>query len=204
MLNVVFAVAVLCFGSSVFAQSHSSIDSTRSTFNRNVFFDQSLVGFNSSLNFSGDSAAVNQMGKGWTGFGIRDGFGLELYKFIHLSILHTHVDQEGKGEANASFEANELSGNLSFNFASPIGNLGFGAGIVASRASLQTVEKSSRYSGSGQLENISWNYFMTPSFSLTSKVERAHMTYHQGSGNTGISKFTSNRTGMALGFKIWL
>lgn len=202
MLQVFLSLVIVSFSSLAFSQSHSSINGARSSFDRNVFFDQSFLGFNNKISLSG-SEAPEGFATSWTGSGIRDGFGIELYKFIHLSLLHTSLSEEAKGASTNHFSGNEVMGDLSLNFASPIGNLGFGSGVFASRIDMQQAEKSAKYSGAGRVDHISLNYFLNSAFSIDIRAEQAQGDYHKGSGDIELSKFSSKRTGLGLGFKIW-
>ncbi|SMF54911.1 hypothetical protein [Pseudobacteriovorax antillogorgiicola] len=204
MFRVVTIAATLLLSIPSFAQSHSAIDSARSSYGKNLFFDQSFLAFYGRITKSGDESVFGAREATWTGSGIRDGIGIEMYKFIHLAFYHTHIDQESKGGALEHFNGSELSGEVTFSFSSPMGNLGFGAGVFGGQVNMQNVDKTSRFAGTGRVTNISWNYFLTSSLSLMLRVERADGNYSQSSGDTGVESFEMTRDGFAAGFKLWL
>ena len=204
MLKFALTVVILLTGAPLFAQSHSSINGLRSSYNKNIFFQQSIMGYYGRTSKKGNPDLYGAKNQSWTGFGLKDGFGFEISKFIQVSAVHTMIDQEAKSSSLEHFKGNELNTNLTLVFSSPMGNLGFGTGLFASQVSMQNIEKSSRFTGTGREDHIKWNYFLSSSFSITASVERAYGIYQQSGGDTGIEKFTMKRDGIGLGFMIWL
>ena len=194
---------VLLLSRNSYAQSHESINESRSRYGNNVFFNHSIVSYVGTITRSGDESIFGEVDQEISGYGLKTGFGIETFNFVQLSLAHTLINHEAKETSLDHFSGSELTGDVTLKFDSPIGNLGFGLSLYGTQVSMQNTEKTSKFLGDGKVRHINWNYYITHGFSLNLKYESTEGIYRSQSGDTGIDKFELDRRGVEAGFSFW-
>ncbi|NRA65080.1 MAG: hypothetical protein HRU19_11400 [Pseudobacteriovorax sp.] len=185
----------------LFGQSHAGVDQNRTAFGKDVFVDQSVKAIDGTVVTSSDATTTSST---WRGFGLKNGVGIELLRFMQLSLNHTYVGMRAKHSSLEHFSGSELSLGLSFSFSSPVGNLVFGTAAHGANYTYQNFNASSSFSGGGATHSVGLNYFLNSSISLMGRFEQINGLYTHGSGNTGLDNFTLNGQSFGLSVLIWL
>jgi hypothetical protein len=207
-------IAVLAgvFGaqSEAMGYTHNFIDSNRSSVVRNLYVVQGIEG--SFGRFKADGVATSEDGFSesvatdayWKGWGVHSGVGIELFKFLQFGIGHTMVNERNQSNSLEKISGSRFTGETSLNFASPMGSLMLGGGVVASRYDYTRRLESADYYGSGYFYKVGINYFIAPQVSVYGDLRTSHENLIR---NTGTSMYKSIsldlQTGSA-GFAIWL
>ena len=213
MISYVFGSKVLtrlvtllafCGAHVGYAQSHAMINDSRSSLSKNVFVSQGVEGESGRFKkFSGnaDAEAVSQS---WRGYGIRNGVGIELFKFTQFALSHSLLNLHAKESSLENLTGSRLSASIRLAFSSPIGNIEFGSGLLASQLEYQNLDRKATFLGSGHFYSLGWNYFLSPSISIFAHGQHSTITLTQSNGDAGLSRMESARDGLGLGLKIWL
>jgi len=189
----------------VLAQTHSWVDQSRSSLQKNVFVSQSVEGeygrFEKHLtDASPENRIVNQT---WRGHGIQNGLGLEVFKFAQISLSHTLLNLRSKESSLENINGSRLSTGVTFVFSAPIGNLEFGSGVNTALLNYHNLEKTSTFVGSGHHYSVGMNYFLSPSISAFSTARRSEAWYKNNGGHASVEKINSKYDSLGLGFRVW-
>lgn len=197
------ALALLLGSHATFAQSHALIDRNRSSEKVNVFLFQSIDGEYGRIikNYKGLDESVQQT---WRGYGIRNGFGVELFKFTQFSVAHTLVNLRSRDTSLENMHGNKLSGEVTFAFSAPITNIQFGLGVIASQMEYQNYDKSGGFVGTGHYYDMGFNYFMTSLFSLQFIGKHSTIRHTASSGSLDLQSMKSSTDSLSLGLAIWI
>ncbi len=199
-----FAGLALVLGaSSAFGQSHSLIDRNRSSQTNNVFLFQGVDGeFGKfSKTYKGKAEPVEQS---WTGFGIRNGIGLELFKFTQFSISHTLLNMRSRETSLENIRGSKLAGEIAFAFSAPIANIQFGLGLLATQMQYQDFDKSASFVGSGHYYDMGLNYFFSPMFSFQVIGKHSEIRHTASGGSLDLQEIQSGTDSLSLGIAIWI
>ena len=201
--NYLVCLAVVLGTSSAFGQSHSLIDRNRSSQGNSLFLFQAVDGefgkFQKS--FKGKADPVEQA---WSGIGIRNGVGLEIFKFTQFSVSHTLLNMRSRDTTLENMRGSKLAGEIAFAFSAPIANIQFGLGMLATQMDYQNFDKSASFVGTGHYYDMGINYFFSPmfSFQVTGKHSEIH---HSASGGTlDLEEIQSQTDSLSLGLAIWI
>jgi hypothetical protein len=205
--SLAFVTGSLMLASSpALAQSHATINQNRSSLAKNVFVSQAIEGEYGQLEKHLNPAGEGPMrqSQSWQGYGIRNGVGIELFKFTQFSLAHTLLDLRSRDTSLENMSGSRLALGLDFAFSSPIGNVEFGGGATASQLSYQNVDQTATFIGTGHYYAIGINYFLSPSISFFATGRRYGTKYKQSTGQNQINSMTADRDSLGLGVKIWL
>lgn len=193
---------ILTVSGKSLAQSHSIIDQSRSSMSKNVFVYQAVDGEYGRFEKETKEGKITE--ESWKGYGIRNGFGLEVFKFVEFSLAHTLLNVRSNDSSLESMQGSRLSGEIAFQFSAPITNIQFGLGMTASQMAYQDFDKTSTFVGVGRYYMMGLNYFLTPSVSLVIQGRRIEAIQKASGGSSLVSRIESKTDNMSLGFSIWL
>ena len=201
-LNLFAISSVALVSSSLMAQSHSMIDQSRSSLRKNVFITQAVEGEFGTMEMTckdGDVTSEN-----WKGYGIRNGVGVEVFKFVQLSLSHTLLNLRSNESSLENLNGSRVSAELGFSFSAPLTNIQFGLGALASQMQYQDYEKSSTFVGAGHYYTMGINYFFSSSLSLQITGKKFETNHKASGGSTNLDTITSKTDNLSLGVAIWL
>lgn len=201
-MKSLFVSLILIQSGSALAQSHAMIDQSRSSLAKNVFIYQAVDG--EYGRFEKTSKDGTKMDQSWKGYGIRNGFGVEVFKFIEFSLAHTLLNTRSNESSLESMQGSRLSGEIAFQFSAPITNIQFGLGMTASQMAYQDFDKTSTFMGVGRYYMMGLNYFLTPSVSLQAQGRRIDNIQKAAGGSSLVTRIESQTDNLSLGFGIWL
>ena len=192
-------------------QSHEYIMMMRSSTDSHIFVSESVEGvygsFRRSSGGEGSAAAIAPSSgerSTWQGYELKTTVGLELRKFLSLSVGHDSVTMRSKDDSQENIRGSKLAGEAKLAFVSPMGNLEFGGAVTGSRYDYQKSALSGGYFGSGYYYLIGWNYFMTNRVSVfgNAKIIQEHLV--PNGGDETIPTMDTNMTALGAGFSLWL
>lgn len=203
ILKFMTALALLLSTNDAFSESHAVIDRNRSSEKANVFLVQSIDGEYGRIKktYKDPLESVNQT---WRGYGIRNGFGIELFKFTQFSVAHTLINLRSKNSSLENMHGSRLSGEVTFAFSAPITNIQFGLGIIASQMEYQNYERSGAFVGTGHYYDMGFNYFMTSMFSLQFIGKHSTIRHTASGGSLELQQMKSSMDCLSLGLSIWI
>lgn len=201
--NHLAALALILGAQAAHGQTHSLVDRNRSSERTNVFLFQSIDGEYGRFQktYKSQPDPVTQT---WRGYGIRNGVGVELFKFTQFSVAHTLLNMRSRDTSLENMRGSKLSGEVTFAFSAPITNIQFGLGVLASQMDYQDFEKSGAYVGTGHYFNMGFNYFVSPMFSLQFLGKRSTMRHSASGGSLDLQEIHSNTDSLSLGLAIWI
>ncbi len=200
-----FGLVWLAFMSSVgLSQSHAMINDSRSSLSKNIFISQGIEGEYGRFTKVATEADVASSTQTWRGYGIRNGVGIELFKFTQFAMSHSLINLNARESSLENLTGSRFSASLRLAFSSPIGNIEFGSGLSASQLDYQNIDKKATFIGSGHFYSIGWNYFLSPSISIFAHGQHSNISLNQSNGNSGLTRMESARDGLGFGLKVWL
>ncbi|WP_141736015.1 hypothetical protein [Oligoflexus tunisiensis] len=201
--NYFASLCLLLGAQTALAQSHALVDRNRSSERANVFIFQSIDGEYGRIqkSFKSQPETVNQT---WRGYGIRNGVGVELFKFTQFSLSHTLVNLRSRDSSLENMRGSRLSGEVTFAFSAPITNIQFGLGVIASQMDYQNYEKSGAYVGTGHYFNMGFNYFVSQMFSVQFLGKRSTTRHTASGGSLDLQEMHSNTDSLSFGLAIWI
>jgi hypothetical protein len=203
--NAAFASVVLVSSSFAFAQSsaHARIDQSRSSLSKNVFLTTSVEGeYGRVQRTEKDSGVIDNAS--WRGYGIRNGLGVEAFKFTQFSLSHTLLNLRSQDQGRENLTGSRLAAEFALAFSSPLANLHFGMGMLASNLQYQSLEKSSSYTGTGHYYSVGLNYFFSQSVSVQMTGKRIESNNKRTGGSADYSSLNANTDNLSLGIAVWL
>ena len=202
--SILFLIAVLVASPTLLAQTHYGVNQNRNVYGKDVFVDQSVVGVFGNVTKSGNAETFGVASQSWRGYGLKNGVGTELFRFMQLSLTHTLLNLRSNASSLEHLNGSELTALVSFSFNSPIGNLFFGTGFHGSTFSYQNFDKSSTFGGLGQNHMLGINYFLNDTISIYGKVEKTYGSYRRNGGSNDVDSLSLTSDGFGLGVMIWL
>lgn len=201
--NYFVGLALLLVTQMVQAQSHSLVDRNRSSERTNVFLFQSVDGEFGKVqkSFKSQPEAVNQT---WRGYGIRNGVGIELFKFTQFSLSHTLLNMRSRDTSLENMRGSKLAGEITFAFSAPITNIQFGLGIIASQMDYQNYDKSGSYVGTGHYYNMGFNYFLSQMFSVQVIGKHSTIRHSASGGSLDLQEIQTSTDSLSFGLAIWI
>jgi len=199
--SVCLVVAVFIAPLDVLAYSHQYINTMRSGVKDNIFVHQAIEGEFGSLGFNVDG---EQSSEAWAGYGFRNGFGIELMKFVQFGANHTYLNMSNRDSSNERLVGSRFTGDVKFVFSAPIINLEMGGGAIVSRYDYHRELSRSGVMGAGLYYTLGVNYFMSHRVSLFTQVKSVEETLTRSSGTSLDSNLGLNTTSIGAGFAIWL
>jgi hypothetical protein len=201
--NFFASLGLLLGAQSALAQSHAVVDRYRSSERANVFIFQSIDGEYGRVqkSFKSQPETVSQT---WRGYGIRNGVGVELFKFTQFSLSHTLLNLRSRDSSLENMRGSKLAGEVTFAFSAPITNIQFGLGVIASQLDYQDHEKSGAYVGTGHYYNMGFNYFVSQMFSVQLLGRRSVIRHSASGGSLDLQEMHSNSDSLSFGLAIWI
>jgi hypothetical protein len=199
-----FMALILLLGAQLAqGQSHSLVDRNRSSERTNVFLFQSLDGefgkFQKS--FKTQPEPVTQT---WRGYGIRNGVGIELFKFTQFSLSHTLLNMRSRDSSLENMRGSRIAGEITFAFSAPITNIQFGLGVIASQMEYQNYDRSGAYVGTGHYYNMGFNYFLSQMFSVQVLGKHSTIRHSASGGSLDLQEIQSSTDSLSFGLAIWI
>lgn len=185
------------------AGSHSEIDRNRSSQSNNVFLVQAVDGEFGKLSKTKEGASEPQT-QTWRGYGIRNGLGIELFKFTQFSLSHTLLNLRSRDTSLENMRGSQIAGKLSFAFSAPITNIQFGMGIIASQMEYQNLEQSSSFVGTGHFYEMGFNYFFSPMFSFQTIGKHSTIRHSAAGGSAQFKEIFTQTDSLSFGLAIWI
>ncbi len=201
--NLMFSLFGLSLAATALGQSHAMIDRNRSSWQNNIFLTQSIEGeYGSFETKASDSDAVSH--KTWRGYGIRNGVGMEAFKFIQFSLSHTMFHQNAKSSSLENARGSRLAADLGLVFSAPIANIQFNAGLTAAEMDYQKGDENAAYSGTGRYLGLGLTYFFSPRLSLQALGKQMSSFYAKDGGNLAQDRIETKMENFSLGLSVWL
>jgi hypothetical protein len=204
LMRFLFAVAVGWLSTSpLFAQSHSMIDRSRSSQTTTLFITQSVDGeYGVFEKKSRGSDLISD--QTWRGYGIRNGIGIEVFKFTQFALSHTLLNMRSKESGLENLRGSRLAGEMNFVFSAPVTNIQFGFGVLASQMEYQAFDRSASFVGGGHFYSMGLNYFFTPQFSFMLTGKRLESKYSASGGSLAVESLRSQTDSLSFGLSIWI
>ena len=187
--------------SQVLAYSHQYVNTMRSGVTDNMFVHQAIEGEFGRMGLQIDGEPASEA---WAGYGFRNGFGIELMKFVQFGAHHTYLNMNNRESSNERMVGSRFSGDVKFVFSAPIINLEMGGGAILSRYDYHRELTRSGLMGTGLYYMIGVNYFMSHRMSFFTQVKSVEEGLTKTSGNAFDSDLTLNTTSIGAGFASWL
>jgi hypothetical protein len=199
----ILASLLLGYSSFAFGQSHQYIDQSRSSFNKNVYIQTSVEGeYGRYQMLPKEGSTIHT--ESWRGYGIRNGVGVEVMKFVQFGLSHTLVNSRSNESSLETLNGSRLSADLALSFSAPICNLQFGIGMIGSQMEYQALQQSSSFTGTGHYYSVGTTYFLTPSISFQTNFKRVEANSKLTGGTAQYSQFKANTDNLSLGIGVWL
>lgn len=189
--------------SPLLAQSHSMIDRNRSSQTTNLFITQSIDGEYGTFEKKsrGSDVLTDQT---WRGYGIRNGIGIEVFKFTQFALSHTLLNMRSKESGLENLRGSRLAAEMNFVFSAPVTNIQFGFGLLASQMEYQAFDRSASFVGGGHYSSMGLNYFFTPQFSFILSGKRLESNYSASGGSLAVESLRSLTDSLSFGLSIWI
>ncbi len=204
MIRFSLMVIAMLMSPALFAQDHYDISQNRSLYGKTIFIDQSITGMIGKISKSGNPETIDSNSQDWRGYGIRNGIGLELFRFTQLSLSHTLLNLRSKATSLEHLNGSEIAASISLSFSSPLGNIFFGTSLLGASLAYQNYDKSSSFLGSGYKHYMGLNYFLSSTISIFGKLEKNLTRYTRNTGDSGIDSLDVKFDGFGIGVMIWL
>lgn len=203
MSMVVALVLASVSGTALAQSSHAMIDRSRSSFYKNMFLTTSLEGEYGKISKTEKGSDLLNT-ESWSGYGIRNGLGIEMMKFTQFSLSHTLLNLQSAKSSAENLTGSRIAGEFTLSFSAPITNIQFGLGMVVSNLQYQSLDKRSSYAGTGHYYTIGFNHFFTPSISFQAIAKRLEGENRLSGGEAQVTKFKSATDNLSLGIAVWL
>ncbi len=201
-LPLMSALLLTLFASeAAHAYSHQYINMSRSSQGRYIFVTQSFEGEFGQYTSKGERGTVS---KTWQGYGIQNGVGMEIMKFVQFGVSHTQVNNRAKGDAGQRILGSRLAGDMKLVFSAPVGNLEAGFGMLASRLDYQSGLEQASLLGSGMYYSLGVNYFLSGNVSFFGQARQYAENLVYNSGSADISSIQTDSRSIGFGFSVWL
>ena len=203
MIHGLIAFFFLVSMGTAHAQSHAMIDRSRSSELKNFYITQSIEGEFGTIakKEKGSALAAPET---WRGYGIRNGFGIEIFRFTQFALSHTLLNLRSKNSGLETLHGSRLAGEMNFAFSAPVTNIQFGLGLTASQLEYQNFDKSGLFVGVGQYYTMGFNYFMSPNFSLQVLGKHFENHYSNGGGSLSLESLDASFDNLSFGLNIWI
>ncbi len=194
---------ILAVSGQTQAQSHAMIDRSRSSEMKNFFITQSVEGEFGTIAKKEKGGALGSPDT-WRGYGIKNGFGIEVFRFTQFALSHTLLNLRSKESGLETLRGSRLAGEMNFAFSAPVTNIQFGFGLTASQMEYQNFEHSGLFVGIGQYYTAGFNYFLSPNFSLL--ILGKHFESHQSNagGSSQLESIETSFDNLSVGLNIWI
>jgi hypothetical protein len=200
--NYLAVLALLWCAQTALGQSHSLIDRNRSSEKTNVFLVQSLDGEFGKVHKTYKTQP--EASQAWRGYGIRNGIGVELFKFTQFSMSHTLLNMRSRDSSMENMRGSKLAGEVTFAFSAPITNIQFGFGLIAAQMEYQNFDTSGSYIGTGRYYNMGFNYFISQMFSVQFIGKHTSIRHSASGGSLDLQEIQANTDSLSLGLAIWI
>ena len=179
------------------------IDKSRSSEVKNLYITQSI---------EGEFGRIRKKERGmdysapttWRGYGIRNGFGVEIFRFTQFAVSHTLLNIRSKESGLENLRGSRLAGEMNFAFSSPMTNIQFGLGISASQLEYQNFNESGLFVGGGTYFTMGFNYFLSPTFSMQVIGKHFETKYTSSGGSLSLEEMGTSFDNLGLGINIWI
>ncbi|MBC7661509.1 MAG: hypothetical protein H7249_17570 [Chitinophagaceae bacterium] len=203
LVRIAMTSVLLALSGSAFAETHAMIDQSRSSFNKTMFVTTSVEGETGTMEKT-LKGSNDVMSESWHGYGIRNGVGVEAFKFIQFSLSHTLINMRSADSSLETLSGSRLSAEIAFEFSAPLTNIEFGLGMLGDNLTYLSNEKSGTVVGSGHFYSMGINYFLTPSVSFQATGKRLEVNNQMSGGSSDINKLSSKTDSLSAGIAIWL
>jgi hypothetical protein len=201
--NWCLGLVALAMSSAAVGQSHALIDKSRSSEVKNLYVSQSI---------EGEFGRIRKKERGsdfaspttWRGYGIRNGLGVEIFRFTQFAISHTLLNIRSKESSLENLRGSRLAGEMNFAFSSPMTNIQFGLGVAASQLEYQNFQESGLFVGGGTYYTMGFNYFMSPTFSIQLIGKHFETRYTSSGGSLELEELGASFDNLGVGINIWL
>lgn len=203
LLNYLALLSLFLGTQAAWAQSHSLIDRNRSSEKSNVFLFQSIDGEFGKVMKTYKSQPESET-QSWRGYGIRNGVGIELFKFTQFSMAHTLLNLRSRESSLENMRGSKFTGEVTFAFSAPITNIQFGLGMIVGQMEYQNFDKSGAYVGTGHYYDMGFNYFISQMFSLQVIGKHSLIRYTASGGSLELQEIQSSTDSLSFGLAIWI
>lgn len=197
------ALALLSVAADAQGQSHAMIDRNRSSWQNNFFLTQNIEGEYGRFTKS-DSEQSAPVKQSWHGYGVRNGMGIEVLKFVQFSLSHTMFSLRSKETTLENAQGSRLGAEVSLVFSAPLANIQFSGGLTAADLDYQSLDRSASYAGTGRYLGVGVNYFFNPRLSLQLSAKRADAEFKKNGGNLSVHSLKAKTEQFSLGLAVWL
>lgn len=202
--SLVLAFVLASISGTAMAQSsHAMIDRSRSSFYKNIFLTTSVEGEYGKLSKTEKGSELLK-NESWSGYGIRNGLGIEMMKFTQFSLSHTLLNFRSAKSSLENLTGSRIAGEFTLSFSAPITNIQFGIGFAASNLEHQSLAQRSSYAGTSHYYSVGFNQFLTPSISFQAIAKRLEGENRLSGGEATLTKFKSATDNLSLGIAVWL
>jgi hypothetical protein len=205
VVKMVLLVGMALMPLKAMAYTHNYIDKNRSSLENTLYISQGMEGafgrFKAVGREDGDSVRANEF---WSGWGVRSAAGIELFKFLRFGASHTMVKQSSQDSALERLGGTRLSGDMSLSFASPMGSLVLGGGVLGGSYEYSRDLTTGEFFSSGSYYSVGTNYFIAPTVSVTFDVRNMREHLIRSSGSTAYRSMDLDLQVATVGFSLWL
>lgn len=190
--------AVTCVASPARAD-HEAVNETRPS--AVMFLSQSLEGESTNYHILG--AADNRDDVRWRGFGVRTGFGFDLFRALEFGFHHTLVNSRSQDDSLENLKGSRFSAESKIILTSPIVNVEVGGGVSTSRLDYQRHEDTATVSGEGSYLSLSANRFLASNLSLFGYVHQGHEQLERSGGTDIVESLKGTSVAGGAGIDVW-
>jgi hypothetical protein len=197
-------VAAVLLGGTPISQageySHSYIENTRSGMVTHYYIGSSVENEATKFIITRDG---KEKAESWRGYGLNTELGMELLKFMRISINHAFMTAKSESARGVDTTGQRVGLSNYFIFSSPVGNLEMGGGLNVSRYEFQEGYDRANIYGQNTYFGLGVNYFLSYSSSVFVRFRSGSEDGTYGSGPAIMESMKGKLEGISLGMCLW-
>lgn len=177
------------------AYNHAYYNDLRG-YHRTMYFSSSLHVLGGTMEHEGNTTE-------WRGYGVENGVGTQLFKFLHLELSHLMTSMTAADADTQHVSGSKINGKVKMSFESPIGNLELGFGSHIGSLGYLRDGKATDLTTTGHQYGVGLNYFTSDKLSLHGTVSQSEERWSKSRGAdfSGVTQTTVRS--FAFGVSLW-
>lgn len=180
---------------SAFSMDHAYYNGLRS-YGRHVYFTTSAGLLSGMTKHQGEDIS-------WRGYGIENGVGTQLYRFLQLELSHTMSSMTAADSEAHHVSGSRVSAKLKMSFQSPMGNLELGVGGNVGSYGYIRDGKATDLASAGHSASLGVNYFVTNQMSIHGTLSQGDERWTKTRGAEFTDHAETELTSVAIGLSLW-
>lgn len=195
MVFAAFLFMLLLVPEGAYSMDHAYYNGLRS-YGRHVYFSTSAGILSGTTSHQDEQIS-------WRGYGIENGVGTQLYRFLQLELSHTMVSMTAADSESHHVSGSRFAGKLKMSFQSPMGNLELGVGGHVGSYGLIRGTDAVDLSSAGHQASLGINYFVNEQMSIHTTLSQGEERWTKTRGAEFKGHAETEITGLAIGFSLW-